>query len=169
MALRRRPFIRPPARTSLWLTHEPAQDAVAASANTLIAVLGATALALRPFTVVRTRLMVKLCSDQVAASENPFGAFGIIVTTEQATAAGAASIPNPSTDGDADWFVHQPLFAPFTFLSSAGVFDNDRLHVIDSKAMRKVGNNQDLAFMYDMNTGVGGTFFSGGRILVKLS
>ncbi len=169
MARRGHVFVRPAARTNLWLNFEPAIDSIVASTNTLVAVLNAAALALRPFTIVRTRLVVKLTSDQGAASETPFGAFGAIVVTEQAATAGASSIPNPSTDGDADWYVHLPLIHSFTFGDGTGFTEDGVVQSIDSKAMRKVGINKQVAFMFDMNTGVGGALFVGGRFMVKLS
>ena len=51
---------------------------------------------------------VAVGSDQAAAFENQIGSVGLIVVSDVAAAAGAASIPGPSTNGDDDgWFCHQ--------------------------------------------------------------
>ncbi len=45
--------------------------------------------------------------DQITASEFVVGAFGMLVVSEDAFAAGAASIPGPFTDAGSDlWMVH---------------------------------------------------------------
>ncbi len=60
--------------------------------------------------VLRTRGVLAVRSDQTAGSELQIGAFGMIVVTDTAAAAGAASIPSPATDADDDgWFVWLPF------------------------------------------------------------
>ncbi len=59
-------------------------------------------------TVRRTIGNIWVVSDQAAADEVQVGAFGCIVVTDLAAAAGAASIPGPFTDANDDgWFVWQ--------------------------------------------------------------
>ncbi len=172
MAIRRgRVAVRAPKRTMVWIGANGGISTIAAGTNTLIASLNAAALAVRPFTIVRTRIECALMSDQAAVTETPTGQFGIIVVSEQAIAIGATAIPNPTDDADGDWHVHQPVLNRFVFLSAVGVDQSigGIVRTIDSKAMRRVGINKDLAFMFDMGVPVGGDFWFSGRFLVKLS
>ena len=51
---------------------------------------------------------LSIASDQAGAVETQLGAFGMVLVTDLALAAGAASIPGPFTDGEDDgWFCHQ--------------------------------------------------------------
>jgi len=68
-------------------------------------------------TVRRTRGGVFVSSDQGAAVELQTGAFGAIIVSDTAVAAGVASLPDPVTDASDDgWFV----WVPFTQISAAG-------------------------------------------------
>ena len=58
-------------------------------------------------TIVRTRWIISVQSDQVVAGERPFGAVGITIVSAEAFTAGAASIPAPYSNAAHDgWFVH---------------------------------------------------------------
>ena len=95
------------------------------------------------------RILVK--SDQVAATEVMIGAFGMIVVTDLAVAAGAASIPGPITDAaDDGWLLYVPLVSDFTFVTAAG-FSNtlSSVYDFDSKAKRKTGEGQKIAVMVE--------------------
>ena len=98
-------------------------------------------------TILRTRVNLWVGSDQSAAVENQQGAFGLIVVTDRAVAAGAASIPGPATDGGDDgWFVHQAFNkrgASTSFGVPATPLD------VDSKAMRKVEDGGEIAIMVE--------------------
>jgi len=158
------------SRQMVWLAFEVDRQTVAANTQILSLVLNAAALALRPFTVVRTRAEILWTSDQQAATEGPFGAVGDIVVSDQASAAGAASVPDPLTDGDGDWFTYQPLIVKFQFASGVGFHPDAGAHFsIDSKAMRKVGINDDLITVVTNGDSTTGAEFSYvGRTLVKL-
>ena len=130
--------------------------------------MNAAGLALRPFTVVRTRLYINVNSDQVAASESYRGAFGMIVVSDQAIAAGVGSVPKPLADTDADWFVYEPYAGGIEFATAAAFIEpSGLLLTVDSKAMRKVGKNEDIAGVFE---GAGNGILSQmtGRFLVKL-
>jgi len=109
-------------------------------------------------------------SDQTAATESPFGALGMMVVNDTAAALGITGIPGPTADTDAPWFVWEPLQTRIAFGTAVG-FDEPAGYIatVDSKAMRKVGPNEDVVV-------VGGnahaTFGAGlqleGRMLVKL-
>ncbi len=77
-------------------------------------------------------------TDQAAASESYSGAYGSVVVTEQAVAAGVASIPTPVTDDTSDWFQLLQFAGRFRFLSGIGFEDSNSWREFDSKAMRKV-------------------------------
>jgi len=98
-------------------------------------------------TVVRTRGIFSINTDQVASLETQQGAFGMVRVTDRAIAAGAASIPGPVTDGDDDgWFV----WVPFTQQSTVSTDASSMRHYqIDSKAQRIVREGQQLAVMFE--------------------
>ena len=157
-----------PRRTSLWIGLDLSVT-IPVSSAVLMGVLNAAALALRPFTVVRTRGLLHILSDQAAVTESPSGAFGMMIASDEATTAGAASLPDPLTNSDAPWFVWEPLSLQFNFLTSSG-FDADAGHqyMVDSKSMRKVGNNEDIVIVGANSVGNGAIYRFIGRILVKL-
>ncbi len=104
-----------------------------------------------PTTIRRTRGLISWRSDQNAADELPMGAFGMVVVSDIAFAAGAASIPGPFTDADSDlWFVHQYVFAPMS-ISGAGPLRDAvvRPYEIDSKAMRKFTEEERVVLMWE--------------------
>jgi len=156
-------------RSSVWLGFNLASTSLVGSSKQQLLVLNASALALRPFTVVRTHLLLRFESDQAAVSETPRGAVAGIVIDEIASAAGAASMPGPGTVTDADWFFYQVVTVHFQFLSSIGFQgDSGVQYNVNSKAMRKVDVDQDLVIMSEMLGASGAILAIGGRILVKL-
>jgi len=67
------------------------------------------------------------------------------------------------------WFIHQYLVNDFTFVSSVG-FDaaGGNRYTIDSKAMRKVNEDQDVVLVGEFSsTGSGFTLMVAGRLLIK--
>jgi len=161
-------------RETLWLGDTGAVTTLAAvNSVVLLSSLNAGALALRPFTVVRTRGTLSVRSDQAGASEAYGAAFGMAVVSDQAAAAGVASVPTPVLDSDSDlWYVYEMLLATIqlgtavAFGAGAGV-----QRIIDSKAMRKVEDGQDLVQVIE---GAGGAAAGGCviqtfvRTLIKL-
>ena len=122
-------------------------------------------------TVIRTRGMLGWSSDNAAASENQLGAFGIGVVSEQAATVGITAVPHPGTDAAwGGWLYHTYWFSQTQFLSSVGLqFDKMHTIVIDSKAMRKVGETERLVVVWE-NTGAshGVSVFDSIRILSKV-
>ncbi len=165
-----RRFVRPAPSTKIWVGVDIEQQSVPANSAVLISGVSAGIDALRPFTILRSHLQVHWQSDQAAVTEDPFGAVGVLVTTEQAVAAGVASLPDPITEPDADWFVFQPLTNQFLFLSSVGFDGNSGTQfTIDSKAMRRVGLNQQFPFICaNANAGDGAVITIIGRQLLQL-
>ena len=111
-------------------------------------------------------------SDQVASTERPQGDYGRIIVTDNASGIGATAVPDPSsTDGDpdADWYVHQPVAITLRSETLAGVIvPFSSMWMIDSKAMRKVGANDDDVGMFSETEGVGGVLITRGRQLIQL-
>jgi len=131
--------------------------------------LNAAALALRPFTIVRTRMELQLRSDQAAAIEFQRASFGLAVVSDQAVAVGVTAVPTPFTDMGSDlWFVHQNLWG-----DESNLTDRTRPSTyvtIDSKAMRKVDIGQDIVVVAEFGTGGGGAILgAAGRMLVKVN
>jgi len=159
-------------RQTLWFTlPEATLTLAAANSAGRFLVLNAAALALRPFTVVRTRLSFFARSDQTGALETWQVAIGAAVVTDQASAIGVTAVPTPFTDlGSDSWFVHQIVTGVFLFISGVGVHPTGgRIIDVDSKAMRKVEDGSDINFTAE-NSGIsaGTTIVTAGRMLVKL-
>ncbi len=107
--------------------------------------LNAAALALRPFTVIRTRGYFYVSSDQVAASEIYTVSMGHAVVTDQAAAIGVTAVPTPDTDRGSDaFFVFEDLFGRFEFISGVGTQERGLGRTYDSKAMRKVEDGSTM-------------------------
>ena len=140
-----------------------------ASGAVIIGSLNAAALAMRPFTIVRTYVELYMISDQAGAVETQAAAYGVAVVSEQASAIGVTAVPTPVTDMASDlWFVHQVMFGD----SSPGLTDRSLTgahYQIDSKAMRKVNADEDIVFVLEQG-GIGGGIIvkDGGRFLIKL-
>ena len=150
----------------------PALQVTLDNASQLVASLTAAELAKRPFTIMRTHLEVLIHSDQVgvSATEHQFGAIGMCVVSDQALAIGITAVPVPGDDAASDlWFLHQWMFSAIDFATAIG-FDSDAgaHYHIDSKAARKVNDDQDLVVVVQgLTLGEGVTFAVGGRILIK--
>ncbi len=148
-------------------------NTVLASANTavLITQLNAAALALRPFTIVRTRGYWGMFSDQTAADEDQHVHVGGIVVTEQASAVGVSAVPTPVTQDFADWFLFDGAAQRFEQQSAVGIQPNMLPHryTLDSKAMRKVSENEDIVFVIQNGAlGEGSTVVMYTKLLIKL-
>ncbi len=168
--IRGRGIVRGPRRETVWAGLEVSNVGVAANAKVLIATLNAAALALRPFTAVRTRLQLLWSSDQIATSENPFGGFGMIVVSDTASALGITAIPSPTGNPSGNWFVWEGLNTKLIVGTNVGFIEPaGQLVTVDSKAMRKVGDDEDIAVVVDNAHGTHGAQIQLiGRVLLKL-
>ncbi len=101
--------------------------------------------------VRRTHVMLSIISDQATVLEQQNGAFGMIVVTDLALAAGAASIPGPSTDASDDgWFVWFGINQVMgTTLGATPTHSFAAPYVFESKAMRKIPDGFAVAVMYE--------------------
>ncbi len=157
-------------RESLWLGITESSTALgAANTAVLINLLNAAALALTPFTIVRTRGVWSVRSDQTAATEQQMVGLGAAVVSTQAAAIGVTAVPTPFTDQGSDlWFLYEMWASTFSVVSAIGteVYQSVRY---DSRAMRKVEDQQDVAVVLENSSiTLGSTVLHSGRILVKL-
>jgi len=158
-------------RESLWFAIA-STDTQLASANTaaLFTGLTATLLALRPFTVVRTRGYIHVRSDQITTSEIFQGSMGAAVVSDQALAIGVTAVPTPETDKGSDlWFVFETLAGAMSVSSAIGIWEQQIGREFDSRAMRKVEEGEDIAFSVESSAiSAGLQWMKSGRMLIKL-
>jgi len=86
---------------------------------------------------------------------------GIGVVSEQAASVGITAVPHPGSDaGWGGWLWHSYFAGRLSFASATGYAPN-QVHqlVVDSKAMRKVGDNERLVLVVQ-NTGTQGIVFT---------
>ncbi len=102
-------------------------------------------------TILRVAGMFGVRSDQTSAAEDQQGAFGAIVVSDTALAAGVASIPGPITDiADDGWFLYQSFIERWFVATSVGVNPNaSRRYELHSRAKRKVQEGQSIAFVVE--------------------
>ena len=133
-------------------------------------------MVLRPFTILRTHVSVDIRSDQQIALENIIAAYGQMVVTDTASGIGVTVVPDPSAisgDPEADWFLWTAMQNEF-FIDINGtdgiaaIGDNGRHFVLDSKAMRKVGPDDDIVSVVANETAVGFRLVTQGRRLIQL-
>jgi len=158
-------------RKTFWFSGTSVESAITAANTAVVQTsLNAAALALRPFTIVRTRGYFHIISDQLSANERYEAAYGLIVVSDQAVAIGVTAVPTPSTDSQSGWFVYERGVDAHQFITGAGFQSHTGLfQTFDSKAMRKVEEGQDVISVAETgpnSQGVTVTAFS--RILIKL-
>jgi len=160
-----------PRRLTQWLAFELVLDSLGgAGTSVLMATLNVAALAIRPFTIVRTRGVIFVGSDQSSASEDYAGVFSAQVVTEAATTVGITAVPTPLTDTNADFYVYEPFLgrASLQTVTATGENFGGSFH-FDSKAMRKVDSDDDVAFVVQSTAASPGLDIRlVGRFLIKL-
>jgi len=160
-------------RETRWLAGLSTNTVAAAANNaTLLTSLNAAALALRPFTVVRTRGFMYIRSDQNAASETYEMAYGEAVVSDQASAIGVTAVPTPTTDDGSDlWFVYERRGGEVAFSDATGIQSLQGIQpfAFDSKAMRKVEDGQDIVSVQESSAlSAGAQLLVYSRSLIKL-
>ena len=140
---------------------------IPASSKVLLSSVAAAQLtALAPATIVRTRGVLMVSTDQTAALEFQLGSFGLGFVNEVARALGVTALPGPSTDALWDgWFVHQYFQQKHDVAETGPAYAQ---YVIDSKAMRKFEGDEGLVFMVENTHATQGFEVALGlRILMK--
>ncbi len=163
---------RGPKRKTLWIDFAniaTTETPLAAGAALLFGSLNAAALAFRPFTVVRTRAICGMATDQVAATEFPFGALGFAVVSDTASAIGVTAVPTPITDASSSlFFVWQAMMTNLQLSSAIAYTPTWTNWDIDSKAMRKVEVGEDVVITVENGSSTDGLQFNMiGRMLIK--
>ncbi len=139
-----------------------------------VASAGATILASfafeTPATIVRIRGMLSIELQTYAADLDIAGAVGMGIVSAEAFAAGVASVPEPFTDADwGGWMMWRSFAHRFEFVSNTGsFFPAEWTMEIDSKAMRKVDNNEVLIIVAESQSGAIAVA-SPLRVLIKLA
>ncbi len=120
-------------------------------------------------TFIRIRGFASIVPQAVTADLDITGAIGVGVVTEEAFAAGVASIPEPFADGDwGGWMVHRMFAYHFEFNDATGINYPSWDFEIDSKAMRKVSPSSRLVVIAESQAGAFNIDVP-LRFLVKLS
>jgi len=171
-----RPAVRSAKRKVQWVgtLESSVTQTVISAASTKLFMLefsAANLAAFAPFTIARTRGLLTVQSDQIAATEEQIGAFGIGVVSEQAATTGVTALPGPMTDPDwTGWLYWIPFLLQLKFQSGVG-FDQHTIFQIpvDSKAMRKVGPDESIVVMAETGTNSDGCQVGANiRMLFKL-
>ena len=154
-----------------------ATDWIASAADTARTSLAAATTVLdqifpfeEPATIIRTRGSLWVDSDQMAATEFPFGAMGMMVASDEAAAVGVSAFPDPYNTASFEFFVHQFWAAHLDFGSAIG-FDSSagERYDFDSKAMRKVDAGKTVGVVLTNNSATdGAVFLLSFRMLIKL-
>ena len=161
-------------RETLWLGGSWNRTAIGADVAVLLTSLNAAALALRPFTVIRTRGIVLISSDVGDTAGEPYQVnYGRAIVSDQATAIGVTAVPTPDTDSGSDlWYVYEAIAQQGGFNTAVGFDFNAGIErIIDSKAMRRVDDGQDLISVVEgagAATSEGSLVVTFARSLIKL-
>ena len=159
----RRPFVRGrnTARRKTQWTSSPAETAfIALAAATSIFDLAFTTTGDRPETMARLRGLLTVMTDQFTATESPFGAVGMCVVSDEAAAVGITAMPKPYTDAESDlWLFHQYWSAPVSAPTAVGMNNVAVQYLLDSKAMRKVNEDETLVGIIQNGSAANGALF----------
>ena len=127
---------------------------VAAGGATIIQSFDPIANAFAKPTVVRTRGAVTITPSTFGADINIHGAYGVGIVSDQAFAAGIASIPEPFDEAGWDgWFVWRSFQLTYEFHDATGSLLGQLVHEVDSKAMRKVTDNETIVMVAQSQAG----------------
>ncbi len=167
---RGRPAVRgrAPRRATQWIQSVASTGFTGLAANSVV--LNQTFPILEPQTIVRTRGSIWIESDQEAADEEPMGAVGLLVASDQAIAAGVASLPDPISEAASGlWFVWLPFATVIIAVGGAAGARQGWEFPIDSKAMRKVSDGQTIGVVVVNSSALHGLeFMIQFRMLTKL-
>jgi len=153
---RGRSFVRGQKRQVTWIG--PADQgyiSVGAAGSTLLADFAPGTVGIDKPTIVRTRGDISIVPAVLSADLEVVGAFGVGVVSAQAFAIGITAIPKPFDDANWDgWYVWQAI----NFVVEAGATVQsfspaDRIITVDSKAMRKIADNEVLVLVAQSQQG----------------
>ena len=147
-----RGFTRGSKRQTSWEFGFFSTGMTAVPANSVVLLASITAAALdddAPATIIRTRGVIGVSSDQTGADEQQLGGVGLTLVNDNARISGVAAVPAPVIDLDWDgWFVHQLFVQRQLFASNIGWHPNAvTQYEVDSKAMRKFTGEESLVLV----------------------
>jgi len=120
-------------------------------------------------TVIRTRGQISIIPAAFGADLNVVGAVGMGIVTTEAFTAGILSVPEPFSDADwGGWLMWRSFSYRVEFLDSTGIAVPNWSFEVDSKAMRKVRQNETIILVAESQQGAF-TISAPLRVLVKLS
>ena len=169
MARRASSFRRGPRRATDWGASSVATAFTGVSGST-VALLETFTPIIGGETLIRTRGLLTIMSDQVTTQERQMGAVGIAVVTAQAESVGITAIPHPDTDAAwGGWLWHTYFARQMEFVTGAG-FDPNWVQniVIDSKAMRKVDEDERIVVVVENSSPHGMLINTSMRVLSKV-
>ena len=136
-----------------WIgTADQGEIAVASTAKVLLSSFSFT-LGLAG-TVLRSRGIISVFPQSGAADLVIDGAFGMGVVSITALATGITAIPGPFTDDSwPGWFVHQYFSNVLDVTTDVGRLLLQKSYEIDSKAMRKVRNDEAVVLVAESRAG----------------
>ena len=105
-------------------------------------------------TIIRLRGELLVTALMNAATDSMRIAMGMILVSDEAFAAGVASIPSPISDIDDDWMYHQFMLVQSGVLSGDGQGTEFRFEV-DNKAMRKFPGGKTLVAVMEAESEAG--------------
>ncbi len=140
--------------------------AVAATTKVLIASAAGSPAGV-DLTILRTRGIAAFIPSAPTVDRFSSGAFGFIIVSAQAIAAGVASIPGPATNADNDgWFVHEWFMTQMEFGTAVGIqFDAAQQRLYDSKAKRILQEGESIAMVAEVLSGSSVDFATNFRCL----
>ncbi len=157
-----------PKRRSLWVGYAD-QGFIAVGAGLKVAISNFTLATLDSLTVIRNRGFLSVRATVTGVDADVVGAFGIGIVTQQAFAAGVASMPGPWTDSDWDgWMLLQPFAFRYDLTTDVGRFISTIQIMLDSKSMRKMEANETLVMMAESQA-IAFDISAPVRTLVKLA
>ena len=168
MARRPGRFVRGPRSATDWSASVAATAFVPLAASTIVLDQVFTPIA-GGETVLRTRGRFTYGSDQANVNEQQLGAVGIGVVSEQAATVGVTACPHPDTDAAwGGWLWHSYYGSQTRIATAVGWNELSGGFIIDSKAMRKVGENERLIIVVENSSPFGMIYSVSIRILSKV-
>ncbi len=157
-------------RETLWQRLGSTRTTLAAGTPVLFTGFNATILGLRPFTIIRSRGVLHISSDQIAAPESYLAHLSFAIVSEEAFAIGVTAVPTPETDDSDLFFLFETVAGRLQFGDATGFASEGTFKEYDSRAMRKMEVGQQISIVEE-NAGApfGGCLLTTtGRLLLKL-
>jgi len=161
---------RAPKRKTVWIgTAIQGNLSIASGASFIMSSFAPDTLSILAGTVVRVRGKILVRPQAFGADQEFNGAWGLGAVSDEAFAAGEASIPRPFDDDDwPGWIAHGYYMGHLQFQSATSELVFPIIDTIDSKAMRKIGPNTTLVWMVESNFGAVSVYLH-ARVLMMLS